>query len=257
MDKNRNRYSNRFRGYKLEQGNMVTIDITKLRLDASDCDCFLDCNELANIFKINGADVKGEYTDESNGKQILMYVYNLSDDYVIYTLQNFIADADCECIDDVEQYIVDDDFPAYDEVEDDNDINDTDDFPAYEDVNINENFIEGDSMVVDSYDLLYERALKAVKIYVKEMRANDEPLPDFMDQETTDELLSLIVPDINVLEARDIERLSKAIADCYDAEMANLNEKRKGCCPPKKALSESVDTVLNDIQKNNSISEKV
>jgi len=267
----------------------------------------MDCNLLSNIFLEADENVKvtGSSTVNPDGsKQIYMTVYNLTDDYAATIMNGFIhdtlADNDLDYCDfnDARYYFVDDvegnaegneelddfnlnesynDFPPYEEddnltddfppYEEENDL--TDDFPPYEDENDEfdtERLYAGEMSIRQKCD-------RAVSVYINDMRLNGQYLTSELDDDTAEDIANCFV---GAMDDRDyvIELIKDIYADKVDRRgggaPGGLNEKRRGCCPPKRALStvisepeefdaisESVTKVFNDIDKNAKLTDKV
>jgi len=113
---------------------------------------------------------------------------------------------------------------------------------------------------------------KAINIYIRDLKANGVYLALELDDETAEDIANCFIS--NSSDDRDyvIELLKDIYANNVE-QSDNLNEKRKGCCPPKKiistvisepeetegfeSVSESVKMVFDDIDKNAKLTNKV
>lgn len=251
----------------------VTIITSKIRQD----DNTVDCNELKDILVDEGAEVNGEYV---NG-ETHMIVDGLSKEEVEEILDDYLEDTNCLFAKD---YIEEDILAEQEALNDCKKMNESVGRKKYQQVidveNESEDLLEDVDFDDNDEDLKIaaHRALDAAVQLGDEIDAKyiDDNAYELIEQmgydadELTDEefdhyvdILKSVFND-NCEDFADYDKYAEDDEENdypeyddveEDADFDHLDEKKRGCCPPKNKVNEGLQLVLDDINKK-AIAEK-
>lgn len=251
----------------------VTIITSKIRQD----DNTVDCNELKDILVDEGAEVNGEYV---NG-ETHMIVDGLSKEEVEEILDDYLEDTNCLFAKD---YIEEDILAEQEALNDCKKMNESVGRKKYQQVidveNESEDLLEDVDFDDNDEDLKIaaHRALDAAVQLGDEIDAKyiDDNAYELIEQmgydadELTDEefdhyvdILKSVFND-NCEDFADYDKYAEDDEENdypeyddveEDADFDHLDEKKRGCCPPKNKVNEGLQLVLDDINKK-TIAEK-